>query len=227
MATRFLFTTAKQAISTRSRNLFFLRHLPLAAISAGVRLHNQAVSGLVRGYATQQISSSIDNPTPNWFSCPPETPFFDGCDFEHWLVVMRQPAGNPSRDQIIHRYIKTLAKVVGSEEEARKRIYSVSTRHYYAFGALVSEDLHQRLADLEGVMFVLPDSYVDMKTRDYGGEPFINGQAVPYDPKYHEEFVRNQAAIQARLDKARECALSKGFVKWGTGTPVTEQNQPA
>ena len=23
------------------------------------------------------------------------------------------------------------------------------------------------------------------------GEPFIDGQAVPYDPKYHEEWVRN------------------------------------
>jgi hypothetical protein len=23
------------------------------------------------------------------------------------------------------------------------------------------------------------------------GEPFINGEAVPYDPKYHEEWVKN------------------------------------
>ena len=32
-----------------------------------------------------------------------------------------------------------------SEEEARQKIYSVSTRHYFAFGALVSEELSYKL----------------------------------------------------------------------------------
>ena len=32
-----------------------------------------------------------------------------------------------------------------SEEEARQKIYSVSTRHYFAFGALVSEELSDKL----------------------------------------------------------------------------------
>ncbi|KAI6668191.1 hypothetical protein NL676_028544 [Syzygium grande] len=30
-----------------------------------------------------------------------------------------------------------------------------------------------------------------MQNKDYGGEPFVNGQAVPYDPKYHERRERN------------------------------------
>jgi len=34
---------------------------------------------------------------------------------------------------------------VDSEEEARKNIYSVSTRHYFAFGALCSEELSYKL----------------------------------------------------------------------------------
>lgn len=34
---------------------------------------------------------------------------------------------------------------VDSEEEARMKIYSVSTRHYFAFGALVSEELSYKL----------------------------------------------------------------------------------
>ncbi|KAG6424467.1 hypothetical protein SASPL_114885 [Salvia splendens] len=41
---------------------------------------------------------------------------------------------------------------------------------------------------LPKVRWVLPDSYLDVKNKDYGGEPFINGLAVPYDPKYHEEW---------------------------------------
>lgn len=32
-----------------------------------------------------------------------------------------------------------------SEEEARMKVYSVSTRHYYAFGALVSEELSYKI----------------------------------------------------------------------------------
>lgn len=37
----------------------------------------------------------------------------DGCDFEHWLVVMEKPEGDPTRDEIIDSYIKTLSMVVG------------------------------------------------------------------------------------------------------------------
>jgi hypothetical protein len=42
----------------------------------------------------------------------------EGCDFEHWLVVMEPPPDDPSnpeimRDEIIDSYIKTLAQVVG------------------------------------------------------------------------------------------------------------------
>ncbi|GJM98325.1 hypothetical protein PR202_ga15321 [Eleusine coracana subsp. coracana] len=49
---------------------------------------------------------------------PPVTWVMPGCDFNHWLVVMEPPPGDPNnpevpRDEIIHDYIKTLAQVVG------------------------------------------------------------------------------------------------------------------
>ncbi|KAI3892698.1 hypothetical protein MKW92_051734 [Papaver armeniacum] len=118
----------------------------------------------------------------------------DGCDYQHWLVVMEKPQGEPTRDEIIDSYIKTLSKVIGSEEEARMKIYSVSTRYYFAFGALVSEKLSEKIKDLPGVTWVLPDAYLDIKNKTYGAEPFINGKAVPYDPKYHEQWNRNSSA---------------------------------
>ncbi|MCL7027641.1 hypothetical protein MKW94_022884 [Papaver nudicaule] len=71
------------------------------------------------------------------------------------------------------------------------KIYSVSTRCYFAFGALVSEDLSEKIKALPGVLRVLPDSYLDIPNQDYGGEPFVNGKAVPYDPKYHEAWMSN------------------------------------
>ncbi|KAG0544397.1 hypothetical protein BDA96_02G271900 [Sorghum bicolor] len=122
----------------------------------------------------------------------------DGCDLEHWFVVMEPPPGDLDdpdvpREEIIDSYIKVLSKVVGSEEKARQKIYSVSTRHYFAFGALVSEEISHKIKELPNVRWVLPDSYLDVDNKDYGGEPFINGQAVPYDPKYHEQWLRNNA----------------------------------
>ncbi|CAN6211224.1 unnamed protein product [Urochloa humidicola] len=157
-----------------------------------------------RPFATQAATSSLRDSSPNWSNRPPkETILLDGCDFEHWLVVMEPPSGDPgnpdpTRDEIIDTYIKTLAMIVGSEEEARQKIYSVSTRHYFAFAALVSEELSYKIKELPNVRWVLPDSYLDVKNKDYGGEPFIDGRAVPYDPKYHEEWVRNNERANSR-----------------------------
>ncbi|XP_062191715.1 multiple organellar RNA editing factor 8, chloroplastic/mitochondrial-like [Phragmites australis] len=192
---------------------------PLAA--AATLLPAAASHGpAARCYATQPATSSLRDSSPNWTNRPPkETILLDGCDFEHWLVVMEPPPGdaaNPevTRDEIIDSYIKTLAQVVGSEEEARQKIYSVSTRHYFAFGALVSEELSYKLKELPKVRWVLPDSYLDVKNKDYGGEPFINGEAVPYDPKYHEEWVRNNARANERSrrnDRPRSFDRSRNF----------------
>jgi hypothetical protein len=73
----------------------------------------------VRCFATQPASSSLRDTSPNWSNRPPkETILLDGCDFEHWLVVMEPPPGDASnpemmRDEIIDGFIKTLAQVVG------------------------------------------------------------------------------------------------------------------
>ncbi|MCL7041735.1 hypothetical protein MKW94_026501 [Papaver nudicaule] len=136
---------------------------------------------------------------------PPTPTFCDGCDFEHWFVVMERPQGEPSRDEIIDTYINTVAKVVG-----RMKIYSVSTRHYFAFGARVSEELAYKFKDLPGVRWVVPDSYLDVRSKSYRGEPFINGKAVPYDPKYHEEWVRNEiraSEITRQLNPSRDSKI--------------------
>ncbi|KAM1805126.1 hypothetical protein ACFX12_030911 [Malus domestica] len=141
---------------------------------------------------------------------------------------MEAPQGDITRDEIINSYIKTLATVIYitkfgllvrirlncSEEEARMKIYSVSTRCYYAFGALVSEEVSLKIKELPGVRWVLPDSYLEVKNKDYGGEPFINGQAVPYDRKYHEEWIRNNSRANERNrrnDRPRNFDRSRNF----------------
>ncbi|KAL4272842.1 hypothetical protein GQ457_13G003980 [Hibiscus cannabinus] len=178
-------------------SLSFLRRLRAPPFYSP--LLRDSLSPSVKSFSTRAARSSLNDPNPNYSNRPPkETILLDGCDFEHWLVVMEAPKDDATRDDIIDNYIKTLAQVVGSEDEARMKIYSVSTRHYYAFGALVSEELSYKIKEIPGVRWVLPDSYLDVKNKDYGGEPFINGQAVPYDPKYHEEWVRNNARANER-----------------------------
>ncbi|XP_048235149.1 multiple organellar RNA editing factor 8, chloroplastic/mitochondrial [Ricinus communis] len=188
---------------------FFRCLRPLAAAS------QYPLSTSTRSFSTRTTTSSLNDPSPNWSNRPPkETILLDGCDFNHWLVVMEKPEGDPTRDEIIDSYIKTLAQVVGSEEEARMKIYSVSTRCYYAFGALVSEELSYKIKELPRVRWVLPDSYLDVKNKDYGGEPFIDGKAVPYDPKYHEEWIRNNARANERNrrnDRPRNFDRSRNY----------------
>ncbi|XP_073013780.1 multiple organellar RNA editing factor 8, chloroplastic/mitochondrial-like [Typha latifolia] len=224
MATRSLLSKVSSLSLLSSRSFLsssssLLRLRPL--IAADLLLHRRLPAiAAIRCFSSQPTTSSLRDSSPNWSNRPPkETILLDGCDFEHWLVVMEPPpgpAGNPdvSRDEIIDSYIKTLAMIVGSEEEARQKIYSVSTRHYFAFGCLVSEELSYKIKELPKVRWVLPDSYLDVKNKDYGGEPFIDGQAVPYDPKYHEEWVRNNARANERSrrnDRPRNFDRSRNF----------------
>ncbi|KAI7747032.1 hypothetical protein M8C21_020292, partial [Ambrosia artemisiifolia] len=186
----------------------------IASAATNIR-HSPVPTTDVRTFSSRPTTSSLNDSNPNWSNRPPkETILLDGCDFEHWLVVVEKPEGDPTRDEIIESYINTLAKVVGSYDEARMKIYSVSTRCYYAFGALVSEELSYKLKELPGVRWVLPDSYLDVKNKDYGGEPFIDGKAVPYDPKYHEEWIRNNARANERNrrnDRPRSNDRSRNF----------------
>uniref|UniRef100_M4F5P6 MORF/ORRM1/DAG-like MORF domain-containing protein n=1 Tax=Brassica campestris TaxID=3711 RepID=M4F5P6_BRACM len=117
-------------------------------------------------------------------------PLFPGCDYEHWLIVMDKPGGeNASPQQMIDCYVQTLAKIVGSEEEAKRKIYNVSCERYFGFGCEIDEETSNKLEGIPGVLFVLPDSYVDPEYKDYGAELFVNGEVVPRPPERHRRML--------------------------------------
>lgn len=112
-------------------SLFRLRPLFAAAASLS---HASPSAASLRGFATRQTTSSLNDSSPNWSNRPPkETILLDGCDFEHWLVVMEKPEGDPTRDDIIDSYIKTLAQVVG-----RFVFFSVLSAYYLFVRVLIS-----------------------------------------------------------------------------------------
>ncbi|KAJ0967979.1 hypothetical protein J5N97_024896 [Dioscorea zingiberensis] len=128
-------------------------------------------------------------------------PLFPGCDYEHWLIVMDKPGGEgATKQQMIDCYIQTLAKVLGSEEEAKKKIYNVSCERYFGFGCEIDEETSNKLEGLPGVLFVLPDSYVDAENKDYGAELFVNGEIVQRSP---ERQRRVEPVPQRAQDRPR------------------------
>ncbi|KAJ4903638.1 Multiple organellar RNA editing factor 6 [Raphanus sativus] len=127
-------------------------------------------------------------------------PLFPGCDYEHWLIVMDKPGGeNASRQQMIDCYVQTLAKIVGSEEEAKRKIYNISCERYFGFGCEIDEETSNKLEGIPGVLFVLPDSYVDPEYKDYGAELFVNGEVVPRPPERQRKIV--ELTTQRSSDK--------------------------
>ncbi|KAG9444416.1 hypothetical protein H6P81_015756 [Aristolochia fimbriata] len=216
---------ARRIISSRSSSLLLSRGIFTGATSPGigepsldwrrarvVTLLFHAVQvpsrfNTVRCRVNRSGSDSAYSPLnsgSNFSSDRPPTemaPLFPGCDYNHWLIVMDKPGGeNATKQQMIDCYILTLAKVLGSEEEAKKKIYNVSCERYFGFGCEIDEETSNKLEGLPGVLFVLPDSYVDPENKDYGAELFVNGEIVQRSP---ERQRRVEPVPQSARDRPR------------------------
>ncbi|PIA61267.1 hypothetical protein AQUCO_00300654v1 [Aquilegia coerulea] len=171
--------------------------------------------------------SPLNDPSPNWSNRPPkETILLDGCDYEHWLVVMEFPQ-NLSEDEMVSSYVNTLASVVGSVEEAKQKIYSVCTSTYTGFGALISEELSYKLKGLPGVLWVLPDSYLDVPNKDYGGDLFVDGKVIPR-PQYRiDQRQQNRGnRPRPRYDRRRETMQTEKREPMQRGNWAHDQRGP-
>ncbi|WVZ95569.1 hypothetical protein U9M48_041315 [Paspalum notatum var. saurae] len=112
-------------------------------------------------------------------------PAEDGCDYKHWLVTMRFSDPQPSRDEMIETYLQTLAKVVGSYEEAKRRMYAFSTTTYTGFQATMTWETATQFYGLPGVRNVWPDAYAYPDRKEYGGDKYDKGVITPLLPPYY------------------------------------------
>ncbi|CAN4083941.1 unnamed protein product [Withania somnifera] len=129
----------------------------------------------------------------------PDTILFEGCDYEHWLIVVDFPKDTQlTREEMIETYVQTAAKVFGSVEEAKKKIYALSTTTYRGFQVLCSEETSKKFEGLPGVVFVLPDSYIDPVNKEYGGDKYINGEIIerPPPPQFQRQGNRPRRGPQ-------------------------------
>ncbi|CAO2842792.1 unnamed protein product [Amaranthus hypochondriacus] len=128
-----------------------------------------------------------------------ETIMLPGCDYNHWLIVMEFPKDPaPTREQMIDTYLETLATVLGSMEEAKKNMYAFSTTTYTGFQCTVDEETSEKFKGLPGVLWVLPDSYIDVKNKDYGGDKYINGEIIPCKYPTYQPKQRNTSRYESR-----------------------------
>lgn len=206
------------------------RFLPLAAAaSAGSAAHLSPLAPPSRGAKTALPGKSgyspLNDPSPNWSNRPPkETILLDGCDYEHWLIVMEFPTEpKPSEEDMVAAYVKTLTAVLGSEEEAKKKIYSVCTTTYTGFGALISEELSYKVKGLPGVLWVLPDSYLDVPNKDYGGDLFVEGKVIHRPQFQFTERQQVRSRPRPRYDRRRETLQVERRDTMQRGPSIQEQ----
>ncbi|GAA0160554.1 hypothetical protein LIER_39058 [Lithospermum erythrorhizon] len=131
-----------------------------------------------------QSSSNNTNNETNEIS--PNSVLFEGCDFNHWLIVVdftKHPI-KPSSQEMLKVYENTATKIFGSLEEAKKKIYACSTTAYTGFQVECSVKTSEKFKDLHGVTYVLPDSYIDAVSKEYGGDKYIDGQIFPRPPAF-------------------------------------------
>ncbi|XP_028792288.1 DAG protein, chloroplastic isoform X1 [Neltuma alba] len=173
-----------------------LRSHPKTSVFNTVTSHgfgwNLPHSSVIRTRARTLIRATVDrdfSPKRSSSGEQRETIMLPGCDYNHWLIVMEFPKDPaPTREQMIDTYLNTLATVLGSMEEAKKNMYAFSTTTYTGFQCTVDEATSEKFKGLPGVLWVLPDSYIDVKNKDYGGDKYINGEIIPckyptYQPK--------------------------------------------
>ncbi|KVH96903.1 DAG protein, chloroplastic [Cynara cardunculus var. scolymus] len=172
-------------IHSQSLKPIFTRTIPNS-----IRLRTHRTKAAVDGDYSSRRSSSSE---------PRETIMLPGCDYNHWLIVMEFPKDPaPTREQMIETYLNTLATVLGSMEEAKKNMYAFSTTTYTGFQCTVSEETSEKFKGLPGVLWVLPDSYIDVKNKDYGGDKYVNGEIIPCQYPTYQPKPRKQSKYESK-----------------------------
>ncbi|CAK9168272.1 unnamed protein product [Ilex paraguariensis] len=157
----------------------------------------------------------------------PDTILFEGCDYNHWLITMDFPKDpKPSAEEMVETYVQTCAKVVGSVEEAKKRIYACSTTTYQGFQLECTEEMSEKFRGLPGVVFILPDSYIDPVNKEYGGDKYINGTIIPRPPPVQYGSQRGRYNDRNRDFNRQNRPRDFGPPQQNYGPPGAQQNIP-
>ncbi|TQD80741.1 hypothetical protein C1H46_033711 [Malus baccata] len=201
-------------------------HRSLSATSALSALHSSS-SPLLRAPTSEKSPAS---PQQSWRL------LLQSRTFRSSSVSSARPAsyGNNQKDEIDPNTV-----LFEGVEEAKKKMYACSTTTYTGFQVEMSEEASQKFEGLPGVVFVLPDSYLDVQNKEYGGDKYINGTIIPRPPpvQYGRQQGRfrdnNRNRDQQRYDQQRPSynppgnpSYSQQGAMQGGGNYEASQNYP-
>ncbi|XP_062091801.1 organelle RRM domain-containing protein 1, chloroplastic [Humulus lupulus] len=110
--------------------------------------------------AATSISTSTTTSTSPSSSATP--------DNRHWMVLMETPPEEiSSRTEVLDYYVKTVERVLGSEEDAQMCIYDASWDTHFGFCCDIDEETSLELARLPGVLSVRPDPDLHSVKKNY------------------------------------------------------------
>ncbi|KAL0890044.1 hypothetical protein Bca101_014027 [Brassica carinata] len=113
----------------------------------------------------------------------------------------RAPDNPLSPEEMVSTYEQTCASGLGiSLEEAKKKMYACSTTTYQGFQAVMTKQESEKFEDLPGVVFVLPDSYIDAENKEYGGDKYENG-VITHRPPPFQPNRRTRERFNQRSDR--------------------------
>ncbi|XP_016903399.2 multiple organellar RNA editing factor 4, mitochondrial-like isoform X1 [Cucumis melo] len=154
-------------------------------------------NGIASGSEDVKIGNDIAS-VDIWTDTP------EGCDYNHWLIIMDFKDSKPTTEEMVRTYEETCAKGLNiSVEEAKQKIYACTTTTYQGFQAVMTKEESEKFRGLPGVLFILPDSYVDPVNKEYGGDKYINGTVIPRSPPRQNVGRQVQKRFSGNLDQPR------------------------
>ncbi|PIA45080.1 hypothetical protein AQUCO_01700550v1 [Aquilegia coerulea] len=122
---------------------------------------------IISSSSSSAVSSTIRATTSTTSDSHTLTPFSSSSS-NHWMVILKKPQeGLQSKSEITDYYVKTLARVLGSEKEAQTCIYNVSWQTHFGFCCDIDEETRRELIRLPEILSIRPDRDVDSLEKNY------------------------------------------------------------
>ncbi|KAF5187068.1 Organelle rrm domain-containing protein 1 protein [Thalictrum thalictroides] len=159
--------------STTSKNIKIITIQPLKAqLQTSIHFPNRIkLPNFKNTFACKIISSgsSTIRATTSTTSDSHTSSSFSSTDCSnHWIVIMKKPQeGIDSKTEVIDYYVKTLAKVLGSEKDAQMCIHNISWQTHFGFCCDIDEETRRELVRLPEILSIRPDPDVDSLEKNY------------------------------------------------------------
>ncbi|KAL6329468.1 hypothetical protein AAG906_021163 [Vitis piasezkii] len=133
----------------------------------------------------------------------------------------------PTPEEMVETYVQTLAKGLNiSVEEAKLKMYACSTTTYTGFQAVMTEEESEKFrGKFARVVFILPDSYINPATKEYGVQYGRTGGRYGDRNRNTERPRYDRKVVQCQIDKESPYD-NRGSMQGDGGNYGAPQNYP-